>query len=353
MRQVVMVMAFALLLSAPALIAQPPLGGRERDKGLMEVLEEIRTLHPEAWQRLQAVLGDEPQRARRRLARHAYYLRERVNVQEQDPETFALMLQQEAMEQDVRATVERYQLTEPGNAQRDAVVAELRRSLEAWFDLRQVLRARHVDRFEEAFEDELAKLDATETDPAAARATWIERITAGGPEAMAQRLEKMAVADDLEPVAPALLRAIARRDPQARRMLWRLGDKDPEALHEHLERIAQEHPELLAEARARRAEAIALHAKLRQAIRQAHDVLLPLADRRGPLEVPRRIEAQVVAALSAVVEADLAIARHNLERAERKLERKRRWFEERQDNKATIVDLQLARLLEESERYEW
>ncbi len=98
---------------------------------------------------------------------------------------------------------------------------------------------------------------------------------------------------------------------------------------------------------------LALHTRLRDAVRTAHETLLPHTAPGGTLDVPRRARERVDGVLDAVVEADLAVARHNLERAERDLERKRRSLEQRALNKATIVDLQLARLLEEPDLYEW
>jgi hypothetical protein len=350
MRHLPIVLILTLVLVQNASAGMPFLDDRAPDEDLIQALEEIRARHPEAWRRLEAALGENPSRARWRLGRHARYARQRARAESDDPAVFALMVQQEAMEQQVRELVEQ---AEREGADRDRISTELRLKLEDWFEVRQLLRAQAIEGYAERYEQERDRLEATEADWATARETWVLRITEGGSEAMAARLEDLEAPDDLEPLAPALLRAIMRRDPAARRTLWRLAREDREALHEHLERIAEEHPDLLAEVRAQRAEMLALHTRLRDAVRTAHETLLPHTGPDGVLDVPRRAQSRVDRALEAVVEADLAVARHNLERVARDLERKRRSLEQRALNKATIVDIQLARLLEESDLYEW
>jgi hypothetical protein len=360
MRHLPIVLILTLVLVPAATAGMPFLDDRAPDEELIQALEEIRARHPEAWRRLEAALGEEPSRARWRLGRHARYARQRARVETDDPAAFALMVQQEAMEQQVRELVEQAHqqgVDRDKPRRQDAayleIRAELRQKLEDWFEVRQLLRAHSIEEYSKRYEQERDRLEATEADWAAARETWILRITEGGPEAMAARLEDLEAPDDLEPLAPALLRAIMRRDPGARRTLWRLAREDREALHEHLEQIAEEHPDLLAEVRAQRAEMLALHTRLRDAVRNAHETLLPHTGPDGALDVPRRAQAEVELALEAVVAADLAVARHNLERVARDLERKRQSLEQRTHNKATIVDIQLARLLEESDLYEW
>jgi len=149
-----------------------------------------------------------------------------------------------------------------------------------------------------------------------------------------------------------------RRDPLEGERLVRLSREAPQRFMEELQRLIQRQPELLQEARRRvrgdegqgQAES---EAKLHEAIRRAAELVRPHLRVDGTVVVPEGERETVDRALREIVDAESALVRSHLARADQRIAKMRRLVERRSDDRAFIVELQLARFLGEPERYDW
>ncbi len=326
------------------------------DDRLEAALGDIRHRDPGAFEAIQAALRQNPRRARERLAHHAQYLEELAAAKAAHPEKFHLMMEQEAKERQVRELIEQFHLVAPEADEHRALVDELRGELEVWFEIRQALRSFEIERFAASFAEQMQEFEAAAEDFEGAREEWLDRIVAGGPQKMQMRLEHLAQQDDVEPLAPAMLHLIMRKNPEMGRILARLSEESPPAFLEALRQIAQEHPVLFDEAQRISEDEIESHRTLQLAVRDAHVLLIPLVRgvlERDTIQIPADRQDEVAAVLKAIVEVELAITRSNLANAEKELRQNRDIIEYRRQHKDIIVDLQLSRLLGQSDRYKW
>ncbi len=331
----------ALLASAVAQVALPPLDAR-----LERALADLETRDPAVFQTLRRALARDPEGARRILSHHARYLEDLASDDGRDPVRHGKLLEQEAMERKVRDLLRRFHETGEDAAERAAVLSALRAELLAWFEVRQSLRAMQIGELGARLAEQKVALESL-VEPGQARRAWLDRVVRGA----APETEPT----EVETLAPAIVQAILRRDPEAGEHLARLSQNSPAEFRENLRRIVGESPEILEEARrAAPAGKLALESALRDAILAAARLVRPFVGLDGSAAIPEGRRSEVEAALQAVVDAERAVVRANLAEVERGLERGRAILEFRRERKDLIVDLQLSRLTGGfEERYEW
>lgn len=347
MRRLLMAILIVTWL-APALHAQSD-HPRELDEQLSAALEDIRERDAQLAREIDEALEVDPPRALRHLSSHARYLQELEADRTERPARYALLLRQEEIERTVRGL-----MNARGHAGGLPSVAErneLRAVLDQWFDLRQMLRTGEAERMERSIDEHEDQLARLEQDHPAARAAWIARITDGGRPAMMQRLEQLRAAEDHGAIAPAVIQLVMARDPEAGRALMRLAADDPERLGQQVEEIIRAQPELAEQARRRAVEGRPHDRDVRAAVLRAHEALLPLVPLEG--ETPGQLSRDAERALEALIGAEVAATEANLEQARRQIARQIDILAERAEQRAFIVELQLARLLGETERFDW
>ncbi|HET6203210.1 MAG TPA: hypothetical protein VFI25_10465 [Planctomycetota bacterium] len=340
-----------LLLLAPSILQGPESRGALPAR-LGAALDDVRRRDPTAWEALRRALELDPETGRRNLTQHAQYLEDLAAAREAHPDQYERMLAQEGKEKEVREIVQRLQLLGPDSPERLEVVEALRSRLGEWFEVRQELRAFHVQEFEARFGAERDRVEATARDPEAARRAWFERVAEGGSAAIEVRLGRLREGDPVEALAPALVSVLLQVNPEAGQQLAAKADRDPPAFLEALRRITAENPLLLEAARRQAGEEVERQATLREALRRAHALLLPIVRAHGT-EVPGEDRTAVRDALQALVDAELAVARSNLAKVGREVSRQRSLLEDRRERKAVVVEIQLSRLIGQGDRFEW
>ncbi|MFQ5748190.1 MAG: hypothetical protein ACE5H3_01900, partial [Planctomycetota bacterium] len=294
-----------------------------------------------------------PKQARRRLVEHARYLERFQDAREGDGEEHQKLVEQEVIGGKVQITFQHFLETLEGSPEREAMRSELRSQLETWFDLRQELRSLQVRKMTMKLDQQRNELEAAVQDPAGLQRNWLERITRGeaGP---ADGMEEEDPRSEIEALAPALIQAISRHDPEMAEELEGMARESEEQFLETLRRISQQSPRLVEEARSLldpREEKWKeqLHAALEEARRR----IGPVVDRDGNVSVPSERIGELEPVLQALAEAEVELTRVHLERIGRELEKQRGILGFRLRNKDLLVDLQLARMTGDEERYEW
>lgn len=338
MRSIAARLLFVCGLLATPLLAQDGARTGATDPALEAALRDLQQRDPEAFETFRRALAIEPERAGRMLAQHERYRLALAQAASHSPEQHRRLLEQEEMERGARELLQRYEAAPDGTPEREAALEGLRAQLFHWFEVRQALRAFHI----EEFSQQKTTLEAGERDPETARQGWLERIVrGGGGEPGPQAIDP-----------PAIVQAVMRRDPEMGMRLARLAEEAPEEFRRRIEEIVRTSPELVEEARRAVPEAKrVLEAALRDAIHEAARLLAPLRGQEGPVSVPESDEVR--AALQVIVDAERAIVRAHLEDVERHLREARATLEFRRQHADEIVDLQLSRMIGRGDRYEW
>ncbi len=343
------------LFPAPAAQAgpEPFLQEPVLEEPLQNALMDLKERNPSAYEAIREALRMRPEEARRRLAEHARYLERLQNAREGDGEEHRKLLEQEVIGGKARITLQHFFEAPEGSPEREAVGNELRGQLETWFDLRQELRSLQVRKMTMELEQQRSELEAAVQDPAGLQRNWLERITRGeaGP---AGGKEEEDPRSEIEALAPALIQAISRHDPGMAEELEGMARESEEEFLETLRRISEQSPRLVEEARSLldpREEKWKeqLHAALEEARRR----IGPVVDGDGNVSVPSGRIGELEPVLQALAEAEVELTRLHLERIEMELEKQRGILEFRDGNKDLLVDLQLARMTGDEERYEW
>ncbi len=325
---------------------------RDLEPQLQEAFQDMRRRDPEAYEAVRVGLLEDPETARWYIMEHARYLAEMREAQRNHPEKYRQMLEQESAEKQVRQLIDRLHTAVPQSHDHEDIVARMRSQLNAWFEIRQRMRALEMETFAKEIATERGLMKEAQDHQEAARNAWLERVTEGGREAMLARAEEYRRGDDLDIVAPLLLDVITRHDPESAHHLKLLADRQPEAFRRRLHEITMDSPELLDIARRTGAEKLTLHATLRERLTRAHALLIPMVG-ESSIVIPADRKDEVNAVLQTVVDAEIAITRDNIADAQRSLARSREVFEERKPLKSVIVDIQLSRLVGDESLYEW
>jgi len=346
------------LLPAPAALPAP--AGREPllqqpalEEPLQHALMDLKERNPAAYEAIREALRMHPEEARRRLAEHARYLERLQDAREGDGEEHRMLLEQEVLGGKARITLQHFFEAPEGSPEREAVRDELRSQLENWFDLRQELRSMQVRKMSREMEQQGNELEAAVQDPAGLRRNWLERITRreAGP---AGGMEENGPRSEMASLAPALIQAISRHDPEMAEELEAMARESEEQFLETLRRISEQSPRLVEEARSLldpREEK--WKEQLHFALEEARRRLGPVVDAEGNVSVPSDRIGELEPVLQALAEAEVELTRIHLERIGQELEKQRKILGFRAGNKDLLVDLQLARMTGDEERYEW
>lgn len=319
------------------------------DVRMEAALNELAERDPEVFRELRQGLAEGSQEARTRLEQHATYLDELELAKNENPRRHALLVEQQTLEYATRSALRDFHES-LGEAERVEARAALRSRLGALFELRQQLRALQIEELQARYEGERSRVDERASDPRTAREAWLERIGAeGGSDAVGEP----EFPEDLEALAPAIVRAIMRRDRIKGRRLVEMSERSPFVFRRTLRKAISEHPQLLEEARrARSDQPFELEDRMRNRVRWLQRRIGPFA-REGRAVLPPEEREALDPALQEVVEAEIAISRFHLGRVEARLAELRETLAFRQKNRDVIVDLRLADLTGERERYEW
>jgi len=322
------------------------------EEPLQHALMDLKERHPAAYEAIREALRMHPEEARRRLAEHARYLERLQDAREGDGEEHQRLVEQEMIGGRVQIILQHFLETPEGSPEREAVRSELRSQLETWFDLRQELRSLQIRKMTREREQQRNELEAAVQDPSGLQRNWLERITRGEAGPVGGRGEDPR--SEMESLAPALIQAISRHDSRMAEELETMARESEEKFRETLRRISEQSPRLVEEARNLidpREEKWKgqLHAALEEARRR----IGPVVDAEGNVSVPSERLEELQPVLQTLAEAEVQLTRLNLERIGRELEKQRKILVFRERNKDLLVDLQLARMTGEEERYEW
>lgn len=346
MRSSIPALVLMLSLVGPGL-AQSPASVAPLPPELAPAFEALRQRDPGAHARIAQLLGKNPDAAREELRRFAQYLGDLEAARTSDPEKFALLQHQERAEAGARRLLQSINLA--AEEARKPLIDQLRGELVSWFDLRQGLREREAARFATQLESTRAQQRAR--DPRQAEREWLTRITEGGGPAMRQRIESLSAEDDLGAIAPVIVSLIMREDQQTGEALVALSQTDAPAFVERLKKEIAGRAGLAERALQQAPEDVRLHRALRAAVLVAHRHALPAVSDNRALDPAN--DAELSRVLGAVVAAENAVADANLNRAEKDLASKRAALAARKERKASLVEMQLARMTGRGEEYEW
>ena len=342
--------ALVLILSfaGSAALAQSPGSVAPLPPELAPVLEALRQRDPGAHAHITQLMQKNPDAAREELRRLAQYQGELEAARTSDPEKFALLQKQEQAELGVRRLLQNINLA-TAEETRKPLIEQLRDELGSWFDLRQTLREREVARFAAQLESTRAQQRAREKRQA--EREWLTRITEGGAAAMRQRIDNLAGEDDIGAIAPVIVSLIMREDQQTGEALVALSQTDVKAFVERLKKEIAVRAGLAERALQQAPEEVRLHRALRAAALAAHRHALPAASDNRALDPAS--DAELSRVLGAVVAAENAVVDGNLRHAEKELASKRAALAARKERKASLVEMQLARITGRGEEYEW
>ena len=318
------------------------------DASLEAARIDIETRNPHMAVEIRQALARNPEKALEHLRAHARYLEELREAEVNEPEKYRLFVEQDRMESEVRSIVVSLGPSKEASAEQ---MEALRTQLQTWFEVRQELRTYQATRLRGEAQAQRIRLEgAVGRDELV---IWIARITEGGAPDMRRRLTILTSEESPEALLPAVIEVLMQFDPASGHDLATLAEAGGPEAFDALRNLASERPELIAEAKRRHAPTLEVQKELRAAIAEAHRILIPQMEGRAHGLSPDDLTPQATAQLHAVVAAERAVGALDLAQVESKLDRQFTLLAERTQKKALIVELQLARLLERYDLYEW
>lgn len=347
MRLSITTLVLMLSLTGSAALAQSPGPGGPLPPELAPVLEALKQRDPGAHAHIMQLMQKNPDAAREELRRFAQYQAELEAARTSDPEKFALLQKQEQAEAGVRRLMQSINMA--AEDARQPLIEQLRGELGNWFDLRQTLRGREMDQF--ATHLETTRAQQRGRDQHQAEKEWITRITEGGAAAMRQRIDNLSGDDTLGAIAPVIVSIIMREDQQTGEALIALSQTNVPAFVERLKKEIAGRAGLMDRALKQAPEEVRLQRALQAAALAAHRHALPAVSENQALDPAS--DAELGRLLGAVIAAENAVADANLKHAEKELASKRAALAARKERKASLVEMQLARMTGRGEEYEW